>query len=92
MLPVLEGSVSDGPGVALIRPESVMIARPNDGGGGDGVVVTSSFLGAILRITVDTDQGNHFTAQLPRTQVSRLQPGDRVDVTIRPDAVLVVGR
>jgi putative spermidine/putrescine transport system ATP-binding protein len=91
-LPILEGSVADGAGVALIRPESVMLTRPTDGGNGDGVVVTSSFLGAILRVTVDTDRGNHFTAQLPRTEVSRLQPGDRVDVTIRTDAVLVVGR
>jgi putative spermidine/putrescine transport system ATP-binding protein len=91
-LPTLEGSVGNGAGVALIRPESVMLTRPKDGGNGDGVVVTSSFLGAILRVTVETDQGNHFTAQLARTEVSRLQPGDRVEVTIRPDAVLVVGR
>ncbi len=90
VLGTLDGSVKDGPGVGLIRPESVML-RPPETGAGDGVVVTSSFLGAILRVTVDTDMGNHFIAQLPRTMVSRFQAGDRVDVTIQPDPVLVVG-
>jgi putative spermidine/putrescine transport system ATP-binding protein len=91
MLSTLDGSVRDGTGIALIRPESVMVTRPKDGGNGDGTIVTSSFLGAILRVTIDTDRGNHFIAQLPRMQVSRFEPGDRVDVTIQPDPVLVVG-
>jgi putative spermidine/putrescine transport system ATP-binding protein len=90
-LGTLDGSVRSGRGIALIRPESVMLTRPEPGNDGDGTVVTSSFLGAILRVTVETDRGNHFVAQLPRTQVSRFEPGDRVDVTIQPDPVLVVG-
>jgi putative spermidine/putrescine transport system ATP-binding protein len=85
-LPTLEGSLKDGKGVALVRPESIHI-RPDPQG--SGTVITSSFLGAISRLTIDTG-GITLTSQIPRTSVEGLAPGDRVSVIIDPAAVLVV--
>jgi putative spermidine/putrescine transport system ATP-binding protein len=85
-LPTLDGSLKDGTGVALVRPESIHI-KPD--AQGNGTVVTSSFLGAISRLTIDTG-GMTLTSQIPRTSVEGLAPGDRVAVIIDPAPVLIV--
>ncbi|MGH3473248.1 MAG: TOBE domain-containing protein, partial [Nocardioidaceae bacterium] len=86
-LPMLEGSLQEGAGTALVRPESVSIT-PDPAG--TSTVVTSSFLGAISRVQVTTESGVTLVAQVPRTSVPGLVPGDRVAVTIDPAPVLVV--
>ncbi len=86
-LPILEGSLTDGEGTALVRPESIHIRAEASG---NGVVATSSFLGAISRLTIDMDDGSRFVSQIPRSSVRGVGPGDRVSVVIDPAAVLVV--
>jgi putative spermidine/putrescine transport system ATP-binding protein len=86
-LPVLEGSLRDGAGTALVRPESVRLA-PDPAG--DATVVTSSFLGAISRLSVETGDGSHLVSQVPRSEATGLGVGDRVRVAIDPSPVLVV--
>ena len=57
-LPTLEGSVSDGDGTALVRPEAVHVSPGSEGPGGNGTVVTSSFLGAISRVYCTLQDGS----------------------------------
>ena len=85
-LPTLEGSLRNGQGVALVRPESIQVTANREG---DSTVVTSSFLGAISRLTVATGD-LRLVAQVPRTSVAGLVPGDRVTVRLDPAPVLVV--
>jgi putative spermidine/putrescine transport system ATP-binding protein len=85
-LPTLAGSLRDGQGVALVRPESIQVTADPQG---DATVVTSSFLGAISRLTVTTG-ALKLVAQVPRTSVAGLAPGDRVSVRLDPAPVLVV--
>jgi putative spermidine/putrescine transport system ATP-binding protein len=90
-LPTLEGSLTEGSGTALVRPESIHItASGSHGSTGGGRVVTVSFLGAISRLRVELDDSTALVAQVPRTSVAAIAPGDRVDVVIDPIPVLVV--
>lgn len=91
-LPTLEGSLREGAGVALVRPESVQVRTASGSGSGDGNgrVVTSSFLGTISRLRIDMDDDTTMMAQVPRTSLAAISPGDRVDVLIDPVPVLVV--
>ena len=89
-LPTLDGSVSDGVGTALIRPEAVHVSTAGGESVSNGTVVTSSFLGAISRITVELDDGTSVISQVPRTTAPGVSPGDRVAVTIDDTPVLVV--
>ncbi len=68
-------------------PESVNVQSD---GTPNGSVVTTSFLGAISRLTVAMDDRTTLVAQIPRTSVASPGPGDRVSVGIDPAAVLVV--
>jgi putative spermidine/putrescine transport system ATP-binding protein len=86
-LPMLDGSVREGRGTALVRPESVRLS-PADGG--SATVVASSFLGAISRVHVETAAGLTLVSQLPRSEAAGLEVGHRVSVTIDPSPVLVV--
>lgn len=88
-VPTLPGSLSDGSGVALVRPESVHISAA-DAADCNATVVTASFLGAISRLTIDTDDQTTMVAQVPRTSIAGVGAGDRVAVTIDPAPVLVV--
>lgn len=90
-LPTLEGSLTEGRGTALVRPESIHItASGSDRSAGSGRVVTASFLGAISRLRVELDDSTTLVAQVPRTSVAAIAPGDRVDVVLDPIPVLVV--
>ncbi len=86
-LPTLAGSLADGTGSALVRPEAVHVTRDP---AGSGVVLTSSFLGAISRITVDLGEGTTVVSQVPRTTAVGVKPGDRVTVRLDETPVLVV--
>ncbi len=87
-LPTLAGSLREGSGTALVRPESVRVT-PDDAG--DSSVVATSFLGAISRLRIQTADGHVFVTQLPRSEAAGLEIGHRVRVTIDPNPVLVVG-
>jgi putative spermidine/putrescine transport system ATP-binding protein len=90
-LPTLEGSLREGAGSALVRPESIGIQPSGrDPHSGSGRVATSSFLGAISRVRIEMDDGSTLLAQVPRTSVGTIGVGDRVDVVIDPAPVLVV--
>src|SRR5713101_1388394 len=54
-LPLVKPDSTDGPAIALVRPETVSLSPENDGSAGPlvGTVVATSFLGATSRVTVD---------------------------------------
>ncbi len=83
----LEGSLRDGDGVALVRPEAVHVTPDQKG---NGVVRNTSFLGAISRVTVELDEGGSVVSQVPRSMVENVSTGDRVEVTLDAVPVLVV--
>src|SRR6185369_12396651 len=55
-VPLLDGSVEQGSGLALVRPESVGV-RAADGGDGNARVVSVAFLGSISRVQCRLDDG-----------------------------------
>jgi putative spermidine/putrescine transport system ATP-binding protein len=89
-LPLVQPNVTDGPAVALVRPEAVALERAGDGVQGPlvGTVITVSFLGATSRISVDLGDVT-VLAQMPTSDASEQPPGTRVRLTIRPDPVLI---
>ena len=96
-LPTLPGSVTEGDGVALVRPEAVTLeARPGDGHhdpDGDVAaarVVSIAFLGSVSRVHARTDDGQEVLAQVPSSLAARLSVDDRVRVVVEPVEVLVV--
>jgi len=86
-VPAIQGSITSGSGVAMVRPESVSVA-PSETGAAS--VVSVGFLGPISRVHVVTDAGDTLMAQLPSSLAVGLAPQDRVEVTIAPTPVLVV--
>ncbi len=86
-VPAIDGSLTSGSGVALVRPESVtVVADP----AGTATVASVGFLGPISRIYADLPDGQHVMAQVPSSAVAGLAPGDRVRVGVEPTPVLVV--
>jgi putative spermidine/putrescine transport system ATP-binding protein len=86
-IPTLAGSLTEGRGQALVRPEAVHV---DPDGEPNGVVVVASFLGAISRVTVKLDDGVSVVSQVPRTTAPSVSSGDRVAVTLDETPVLVV--
>jgi putative spermidine/putrescine transport system ATP-binding protein len=98
-LPLAAGSERGATGVALVRPEAIEVsARGSDGAAADaasavggssgGTVVSTAFLGAVSRLTIDVG-GALVVAQLPTAQAAGFRPGDAVQISVRPDPVLV---
>jgi putative spermidine/putrescine transport system ATP-binding protein len=86
-LPATDGSIANGGGVALIRPESVrVIADP----GGLATVASVSFLGPISLVHCTCDDGTRLIAQSSSAHAADLSPGVRVAVTVEQAAVLVL--
>ncbi len=89
-IPLVQPDVSDGPAIALIRPEAVSI----DGNGGTdegplvGTVIAVAFLGAVSRVTVDLGDTT-VLAQLPTSSASQHPAGTRVRLVLRTDPVLI---
>lgn len=73
--------LKDGPVVALVRPEDVMLVDD----GIPAVVLTSSFLGSLRRTTVRLDDGLLLTVQHDASDPKT--PGSRVSVTFRGQPV-----
>ena len=89
-LPLVQPDASDGPGVALVRPEAVSIASEGEATPGPlvGTVIATAFLGATSRVTVDLGDIT-ILAQLPTADAASIPAGTRVRLTLRPDPVLI---
>ncbi|MEO7130479.1 MAG: ABC transporter ATP-binding protein [Dermatophilaceae bacterium] len=85
--PILPGSITSGPGVALVRPEHLTLVAADDG---NGRVILSTFLGATGRTRVILGTGETVNALVPSHLVEQLSPGTHVRVTLRDAALLVV--
>jgi putative spermidine/putrescine transport system ATP-binding protein len=88
-VPLLDGSVAQGSGLALVRPESVGVSAA-EGGDGNARVVSVAFLGSISRVQCRLDDGQIVIAQLTSAAASRLAQDQAVRVDVHADAVLVV--
>jgi putative spermidine/putrescine transport system ATP-binding protein len=89
-LPLVDPGTPAGPVTALVRPEAVSLAADAAGDPGPltGTVITTTFLGATSRVTVDLGDVT-ILAQLPTSEAAELSAGRRVALSIRPDPVLV---
>src|ERR1700682_5091654 len=89
-LPLVQPDAADGPAIALVRPETVSLApdTASDPGPLVGNVIATSFLGATSRVTVDLGDAT-VLAQLTTTEATKMPPGTRVRLVLRPDAVLI---
>jgi putative spermidine/putrescine transport system ATP-binding protein len=89
-LPLVDQSTPPGQVTALVRPEAVTLAPEGATGSGPlvGTVITTTFLGATSRVTVDLGDTT-ILAQLPTSDATALSAGSRVALEIRPDPVLV---
>lgn len=87
-VPTLPGSVSSGSALALVRPESVLVAPAE---AGNARVITASFLGAIARVHVQTLEGQRIIAQIPSGDASRMGPGSNVKVSVKDLPVFAKG-
>ncbi len=85
-LPTLDGSISAGRGLALIRPEQVRVRRDESG---SARVVAVSFQGPISRATIRTADGSEVVAQLSGTAAQGLADGTAVDLGVDASHVLV---
>jgi putative spermidine/putrescine transport system ATP-binding protein len=89
-LPLVKADTSDGPAIALVRPETVSLVVDGDMVPGPlvGTVIATAFLGATSRVTVDMGDGT-VLAQMPTSDASALTAGTRVRLALRKDAVLI---
>ncbi len=86
-VPVLDGSIPSGTGLALVRPETVTVV-----GDPSGVAVVESvvFLGPVSRVHVAMPGGSVIIAQMVSGAARGVGPGTRVKVGVERSGVLVV--
>jgi putative spermidine/putrescine transport system ATP-binding protein len=78
---LLPGSATSGRAKALIRPESISISKDSSS---NAQVMSISFLGSMLRVSLKIDGGPVITAQLPSSDNLNYRIGDKVLVRIIP--------
>jgi putative spermidine/putrescine transport system ATP-binding protein len=86
-VPVLEGSIGSGNGIAMVRPETVTVESDE---AGDATVTSIAFLGPISRVHTAVAGGGVVSAQMSSSQARRFRPGERVRLGVEPSGVLVV--
>ena len=86
-VPTLPGSVEEGPGTALLRPEAITLTADPAGA---SVVKSVAFLGPISRVYVEVPDGSVIDAQLPTARAEDFRPGASVTVGVEQTRVLVV--
>ncbi len=106
-VPLLPGSPSSGPVVALVRPEAVRMTATRSNGttvgsmgtttagtatAGAATVVATSFLGAHGRVQARLEDGALLLAQMSVGETVALSVGDVVEVKIAPSPVLATAR
>ena len=87
---LLEGSIDQGAGHALVRPEAVRVSPAGEGGQANARVVSVAFLGPFSRVQCRLDDGQIVISQLPSAQAARFTQDEPVRVDVDADAVLVV--
>lgn len=85
-MPALDGSITGGDGIALVRPESVTVAAH---GTPNATVSSVAFLGSISRVYCTLADGTVLSAQLPSAAAAPFSAGDAVTVGVEPNPVLV---
>ena len=86
-VPALHGSIASGPGLAMVRPESVTVS-PDPAGA--STVSTVAFLGPISRVFCTMADGSVISAQMASPQARAFTAGASVSVGVEPTGVLVV--
>ena len=86
-VPTLQGSVTSGAGLAMVRPEAVIITADP---AGTSTVSSVAFLGPISRLYVAMPDGSVISAQTAGSAARAFSPGDPVTVGLEPGGVLVV--
>jgi putative spermidine/putrescine transport system ATP-binding protein len=86
-IPLLEGSLDHGTGMALVRPEAVSITPSGEA---NGRVVAVAFLGPFSRVQCRLEDGQIILAQVPSSAAMHLAQDQPVHVDVQADAVLVV--
>ncbi len=89
-LPLIVPEESDGPAVALVRPEAMSLSPATDTSTGRlvGTVLVLAFLGAVSRVTVDLGDAT-ILVQVPTADAVAYSAGTRVQVALRLDPVLI---
>lgn len=87
-VPVLPGSVTTGPALALLRPESIDLVPDKQS---DSIVLTVSFLGSVCRVIVQLPNKTLLTVQAPSDQISTFSPGSGVGFSFREQPVFAKG-
>jgi len=95
-VPTLPGSIQEGGGVALVRPERLSLTPIGDGGssaggGFEATVRQLSFLGDHARVYVTLHDGTELQAYLHASAAEGLGQGQRVLVAVDRTPVLVTG-
>lgn len=88
-VPALDGSITSGDGVALVRPESVTVTAAGADGTPNATVSSVAFLGSISRVYCTLADETVVSAQLPSSQATGFSVGDAVTVGVEPNPVLV---
>jgi len=86
-VPVMAGSVESGAGVAMVRPESIVLDTT---GTANARVTSVNFLGPVSRVYLEVDGGETVMAAVPSPLAVKLSPGERVAVSVEPTPLLVV--
>jgi putative spermidine/putrescine transport system ATP-binding protein len=86
-VPTLQGSITSGSGLAMVRPESVTVTPDASG---TSTVSSVAFLGPISRVYCALPDGEVISAQMASSAARVFSPGDPVSVGVEPGAVLVV--
>ncbi len=87
-VPTIEGSLSTGSGVALVRPESLGVT--GEGDAANATVESVNFLGPISRVYADADGHGMVMAAIPSRTAAAFTPGQRVTVKVDPAPLLVI--
>jgi putative spermidine/putrescine transport system ATP-binding protein len=85
-LSIINAPQPDGPVIAFVRPEDIVLAAS----GTPATVTTSSFLGSLRRTRVKLEDGSSLSVQ--HDVSDRLHPGDAVHVNLKGRPVLVGAR
>lgn len=80
-----------GPVTVLVRPEAARLGADDGGTTLTGTVVRCSFLGSLVHLSVHLAPGVEFSFHLP-AMASLPQSGTPVTITLRPEAIICLGR
>jgi putative spermidine/putrescine transport system ATP-binding protein len=89
-LPLVKPDSTEGPAIALVRPEAVSVVSDGDMSPGPltGSVISTVFLGATSRVSVDLGDVT-VLAQMPTSDVGAITAGTKVRLSLRTDPVLI---